>query len=176
MRSATAMKKALEPYIRLAPFFGIGLAVVAIVLVCILLAQRGAQMELNGSILKVRTLALDEKSAAAILDFRVSNPSNYSFVVRTADTTLVDQSGNVLEGAPISDVDARRLFEYYPILGQKYNDSLIIRTKIGPHQSLDRMLAVRFEVSEPQLQARKQLRVRIEDLDGPFVELVETRR
>jgi hypothetical protein len=170
------MKKALEPYIKLAPFFAIGLVVVALVLAWIMFAQRGAQMQLNGSILKVRTLALDDKSAAAILDFRVANLSDYKFVVRQADTTLVDQSGNTLEGAPISEMDARRLFEYFPILGQKYNDSLIVRTKIAPHQSMDRMLAVRFEVPEQQLQARKQLRIRIEDLDGPVVELVETRR
>ena len=170
------MKKALEPYIRLAPFFGIGLVVVGIALAWIVFSQRGAQLQLNGSILKVRTLALDDKSAAAILDFRVTNPSDYKFVVRLADTTLVDQSGNTLEGAPISEMDARRLFEYFPALGQKYNESLIVRTKIAAHQSMDRMLAVRFEVSEQQLQARKHLRIRIEDLDGTFVELVETLR
>lgn len=172
----TPLRKALEPYIRLAPFFGIGLVVVGLALAWILFASRGSQMKLNGSILKVRTLALDEKSAAAILDFRVTNPSDYKFVVRQADTTLVDQSGNTLEGAPISEMDARRLFEYFPVLGQKYNDSLIARATIAPHQSVDRMLAVRFEVPEQQLQARKQLRIRIEDLDGPFVELVETGR
>jgi hypothetical protein len=176
LRIPAATKKALEPYIRLAPFFGIGLAVVAAALAWIMLIQRGSQLELNGSILKVRTLPLDEKSAAAILDFRISNPSRYTFVVRKADTTLVDRNGNVLEGEPISDMDARRLFEYYPILGQKYNDSLIVRTKIAPRQTMDRMLAVRFEVPEQELQARKQLRIHVEDLDGPFVDLVETRR
>jgi hypothetical protein len=171
-----ALKKALEPYIRLAPFFGIGLAVVAIALAAILFCQRGSQLEMSGSILKVRTLRLDDRSAAAILDFRVTNPSNYTVVVCKADTTLVDQSGNTLEGAAISEIDARQLFEYFPALGQKYNDSLVVRTKIGPHQSLDRMLAARFEVSEKQLKARQRLSIHIEDLDGPSVDLVEQGR
>lgn len=171
-----ALKKALDPYIRLAPFFGIGLGVVGIALAVILFWERGTQLEMNGSILKVRTLRLDDQSAAAILDFRITNPSNYTVVVRTADTTLVDQSGNTLEGAPISEMDARQLFEYFPALGQKYNDSLVVRSKIGPHQSLDRMLAARFEISEQQLQARQRLRIHIEDVDGPSVDLIENAR
>lgn len=73
----------------------------------------------------------------------------------------------------ISEVDARRLFDYYPVLGQKFNDSLLIRTKIKPHETMDRMLAARFEVPEKDLQARRQLRIRIEELDGPVVDLVE---
>jgi hypothetical protein len=171
-----ALKKALEPYIRLAPFFGIGLGVVAILMAVILLWQRSAQLEMSGSILKVRTLALDDRSAAAILDFRVANPSNYTVVVRRADVALVDQSGNTLEGAAISEIDARGLFQYFPALGQKYNDSLVVRSKIGPHQTLDRMLAVRFEVSEKQLRARQRLRIHVEDLNGPSVDLVENPR
>jgi hypothetical protein len=171
-----ALKKALEPYIRLAPFFGIGLAVVAILMAVILFWQRDSRLEMSGSILKVRTLALDDQSAAVIVDFRVVNPSHYTVVVRTADATLVDQSGNTLEGAAISEMDARGLFQYFPSLGQKYNDSLVVRTKIGPHQSVDRMLAARFEVPEKQLQARRRLSVHIEDLAGPSVDLVEKPR
>ena len=171
-----ALKKVLEPYIRLAPFFGIGLGVVAILMAVIMFWQRGSQLEMGGSILKVRTLALDDQSAAAILDFRVVNPSKYTVVVRRADVALVDRSGNALEGAAISEMDARGLFQYFPALGQKYNDSLVVRTKIGPHQSLDCMLAARFEISEKELQARRRLSVHIEDLNGPSVDLVEQPR
>jgi hypothetical protein len=41
---------------------------------------------------------------------------------------------------------------------------------------MDRMLAVRFDVSEKDLQARKQLHIRIEEIDGPVAELVEQPR
>lgn len=170
------MRKALEPYIKLSPFLGIGLVIVAIVVAWIFYIQRGAHVELTGSILKVRTLPLDDKSSAAILDFRVLNPSDYLFIVRKAEVSMVDRSGQTLDGMPISDADARRLFEYYPVLGQKYNNSLTIRTKIAARQSLDRMLAVRFEVPEKELQSRRQLSIRIEELDGPVSHLVEGQR
>jgi len=167
------VKKALEPYIKLAPFIGIGIVVVVIAILAIFYIQRGAHVELQGSVQKVRTLALDENSSAALIDFRVLNPSDYPFVVREAAVTLVEPGGKTLEGMIIAEVDAQRLFDYYPVLGQKYNDSLVIRTKVNPHQTMDRMLAVRFDVPEKQLQARQGLRIRIEELDGPVSYIVE---
>jgi hypothetical protein len=167
------VKKALEPYMKLAPFVGIGLIVVAIAIVWIFYIQRGAHVELTGSILKVRTLALDEQSSAIILDFRVLNPSDYPFIVRKTSVYLTDPGGQTIEGEPISDVDANRLFQYFPMLGQKFNESLVDRTRISAHQSMDRMLAVRFDLPEALLKSRKGLRLRIEELDGPVSELSE---
>jgi hypothetical protein len=170
------LKKALEPYIKLAPFVVIGIVAVVVGILAIFYVQRGAHVELTGSVQKVRTLVLDENSSAALIDFRVLNPSDYPFIVRKADVMLVEKGGNTLDGMMIADVDTQRLFQYYPVLGQKYNESLVIRTKINPHQSLDRMLAVRFDVPEKQLQARQALRIRIEDVDGLVSEIVETQR
>lgn len=170
------MKKELEPYIKLAPFFAIGLVVVAIVVAWILYMQRGAIVTVKGAVLKVRTLPLDENSSLAVIDFRFVNPSDYLFIVRKVDVTAGDPNGQVLEGSVVSEVDARRLFEYYPVLGQKYNDSLIARTKIAAKQSMDRMIAVRFEVPEKILEQRKFLRIRIEELDGPVAVLEEGKK
>ncbi len=167
------MKKALEPYIKLAPFFGIGLVLVAIAVVWIFYIQRGAHVELQGGIQKVRTMALDDTSSVAVIDFRFVNTSDYLFIVRKVEAFVTGQDGQETEGEAVGDVDAKRLFQYYPILGQKFNDSLLIRTKIKPHESMDRMLAVRFEMPEKQLQERKQLRIRIEELDGPISNLIE---
>jgi hypothetical protein len=167
------MRKELEPYIKLAPFLGIGLVVVAIALAWILFMQRGAKIELAGSIQKVRTLALDENSAAAIIDFRLRNPSEFPFVVRNVGVTLVDAGGKTAEGSVISETDARRLFEYFPALGQKYNESLLIRTRIQAGRSIDRMIAVRFEVPEKLVAERKGLTVRVEDMSGPVTEVSE---
>jgi hypothetical protein len=169
-----ALRKALDPYIKLAPFVGIGLVVVAIVIAWVFYIQRGAHIGLSGSIQKTRTLALDTNSSAAIVDFRFQNPSDYQFLVRTVQVFVTLPDGRELEGQHISDVDVRRLFEYYPLqLGQKYNDSLVMRTKIGPRQAMDRMTSARFDVPEKQLQERKQLRVRIEEVDGAVSEILE---
>ncbi|SRR5581483_937981 len=153
--------------------FGIGVAVVIIAVVAVLFMQRGAHVELRGSVLKVRTAPMDEHSSVVVVDFRFVNPSDYPFIVRKVDILVKGPDGTEYEGSTISEVDAKRLFQYYPLLGQKFNDSLLMRDKVGPRRSEDRMIAARFEVPVATLDNRKQLRVRIEDVDGPVSELVQ---
>jgi len=153
--------------------FGIGLVVILIAVGAILYIQRGAHIELKGAVLKVRTLAMDENSSVAVVDFRFANPSNYPFVVRSVDISATGPNGQNYESMPVSEVDAKRLFQYYPILGQKFNDSLLPRDKIPPQHSEDRMIVARFEIPIAQLDARKNLKIRIEDVDGPVSELAE---
>ena len=82
--------------------FGIGLAIIALGVGGIFLMQRGDRIELPGKILKVRTAPLDEDSSIAVIDFRMTNPSDILFEVRTVtvNTTgeTVDWYGD--EGAP----------------------------------------------------------------------------
>ena len=151
---------------------GIGLVVIAIAIAAVFYMQRGAHVELQGGILKVRTQAMDENSSVAVVDFRFVNPSNYPFIVRSVDVTIVDKDGKTHQGQTVSEPDAVRLFQYYPVLGQKYNGSLLMRDKIAPRQSEDRMIAARLEVPVETLDARRQIKVRIEDVDGPVSELV----
>lgn len=153
----------------------IGIAVVAAMVAAVVYVQRGAHIELRGAILKVRTQAMDENSSVAVVDFRFVNPADYAFVVRRVDVLLEDAAGKTHEGSVISDADAQRLFQFYPLLGQKFNQSLLIRTKIAPHQSMDRMIGARFELPEPRLQARRKLTVRVEDVDGAVSDITEER-
>jgi hypothetical protein len=165
----------IEYYKKFAAPLGIGLAVVAIGLALMFYMQRGAHVELKGSVLKVRTASLDENSSVAVIDFRFVNPSNVPFVVRSVDVKMEGKDGNSVEGMPVSEVDAKRLFQYYPLLGQKYNDSLLMRDKVPAQQSEDRMIASRFDMPVEKLEARKAFHIRIEDVDGPVSELVEKR-
>ena len=152
-----------------------GLLVVAAGIGGVFYMQRGAHVELKGGVLKVRTQAMDEKSSVAVIDFRFVNPSNYPFMVKEVTVSIVDKDGKTLEGQPVSELDARRLFQYYPQLGQKYNDSLMMRDKIMGRQSMDRMIATRFEETEATIEGRKKLTVRIVDVDGPVAELQESK-
>src|SRR5437588_4821587 len=111
----------------------VGLVVVACAVGGVLYMQRGAHIELDGKILKVRTKAMDEASSVVVVDFRFTNPSNYNFVVREVGVSIEDRDGKILDGSQVSELDARRLFEYYPQLGQKYNDSLLMKNKLAPH-------------------------------------------
>jgi hypothetical protein len=151
----------------------VGLLVMSVVVVGILHWTRGAHLELKGAVLKVRVQEMDERSAVAIVDFRFVNPSDQMFQVRTVTVTLEDARGNLAEGRVASELDAQRLFQFYPALGQKFNDTLRPRDKIAARQSMDRMVAARFEMPASAIAARKNLRLRIEDVDGVVSELAE---
>jgi hypothetical protein len=163
----------IEYYKRFTGPFGIGVAIIAIAVAAVLWMQRGAHVELKGSVLKVRTAALDDTSSIAIIDFRFANPSDVPFVVRKVDVTMEGKDGNTYTSDPVSETDAKTVFQYNPMLGQKYNDSLLMRDKIPARQAEDRMIAARFAMPVEKLEARKAFRIRIEDVDGPVSELVE---
>ena len=159
----------------LATAFGVGLAVIALAVAGIFYVQRGAHLELNGKVLKVRTVPLDENSSLAAIDFRVSDPSDYPFQVRSVTVILEDSSGNGAEGQTASEMDTRRVFAGIPLLGQQYNDVLKERDRVGAHASADRMVMARFEVPESKLEGRRRFLLRIEEVDGLVSEIKETR-
>ena len=128
--------------------FGVGLVVILIAVAFVLFMQRGAHVELKGGILKVRTMGADENSSLAVVDFRFVNPSDYPFVVRSVDVTATI-AGQEVTSTPVSEVDAKKIFEYYPILGQKYNTSLLTRDKIPGRKSEDRMIVARLKYRSP---------------------------
>src|SRR5581483_12267553 len=150
-----------------------GVGLIAIVVAGVLYMQRGARVGLAGSFLKVRTAPLDDNSSVAVVDFRFRNPGDVRFVVRNVTVVLEDAAGNRYEGRTVSESDAKRLFEAIPLLGQKFNDTLVVRDVVAAHAAEDRMVAARFEAPEAKLEQRKRLLLRIEDVDGPITEISE---
>jgi hypothetical protein len=146
--------------------FGVGLVVIAIGVAAVLYVQRGAHIDVHGQILKVRTAPLDEHSSVAVIDFRVTNPADYPFEVRDVTVELQDYSGKTLDGMTVSGTDMGRLFAGVPLLGQNYNAPLVIHDRIAPHQTQDRMVATRLEVPDSELDRRKGLVIRIDEVDG----------
>jgi hypothetical protein len=128
---------------------------------------------LQGKILKVRTAPIDDNSSVAVIDFRVTNPANFEFNVSKVEVIAVDTAGMESEGSTVSEIDAERLFQAIPLLGQKYNPSLIIRTKVPPHATRDFMIAARFEIPDDRLEKRKQLTIRISEFDGGVSDIRE---
>jgi hypothetical protein len=143
-----------------------GIAIVAIAVAMIFHAQSGAHVELTGKILKVRTAPIDEQSSVAAVDFRVTDPANYPFMAKSVTLIVVDSKGNQIEGSTVSEPDAKRIFDAIPLLGPKYNASMIIGERVAPHQTVDRMTSARFEVPDATLESRKNLILRIEEVDG----------
>ena len=154
-------------------FLAIGLAVVAIAVGITWVGSKGSHLELTGQILKVRTHQMNPNATLMVVDFRISDPSDIGFVVRNVQVELTPASGDPVTGMAISKPDVENVFKYEKYLGSKYNDVLTIRDKIDPHQTVDRMVGVRFELSEEAIQARKSLKVRFEDMDGAAAEITE---
>ncbi|HWQ55795.1 MAG TPA: hypothetical protein VN442_19060 [Bryobacteraceae bacterium] len=156
--------------------FGAGLAAVVLMVLATFYIQRGAHIRLEGEIKKVRTAGMDEYSSVAVVDFRFANPADYPFVVRRVDVRIEDAQGNVYDGVPVSEVDAKRLFEFYKPLGQKFNDTLLMNDKIAPRTTQDRMIAARFAIPEQILQGRRSLTIQVEEVDGPMARISEQKK
>ena len=155
---------------RLLIFFGIALVVIVIAVAVILTANKGAHLELQGKIMKVRTGVLDAGNSIAVMDFRVANPSDLPFVVRNVEITLEKPNGEMLDGVTISKADLKQLFQYNRFLGDQYNDGLGMKDTIAPHSTVDRMVAAHFEVSNQDLEKAKAVHLSIQDVDGPLWE------
>ena len=153
--------------------FGIGLAIIALAVGGIFVMQRGDRIELPGKILKVRTAELDADSSIAVIDFRITNPSDVQFEVRTVTVEMEDNQGKSYLGQSVSEMDAKRLFEGLPVLGQKYNPTLLMRERLGSRGSADRMIAARFQAPLAMIDGRKRFIVRIEEVDGKSFEYSE---
>jgi hypothetical protein len=151
----------------------LALVLVGLVVGGILFSTRHNKVELSGSVLKIRTYAVSEDDTLVFADIRVTNPSTQQFVVRDVDVYLDPASGERIQGDTFTEADAKRMFEYYPVLGKKYNPNLMIRQKINPGESIDRMVSVRFPGTEESFQKRKGLRILITDVDGAKTEIVE---
>jgi hypothetical protein len=147
-------------------FLGIGLAVVLVAIGFTLIGTKGSHLELDGRILKVRVLELNPNASLVIVDFRAKNPSDLMFVVKNVTMTLTPAKGEPVDGTSFSKFDVENVFKYEKLLGDKYNDVLSIRDKIARHQSVDRMVGARFEMSEAAIDARKSMTLQIEDMDG----------
>jgi hypothetical protein len=154
----------------------IALALVGAVVGGILYSTRKNTVAVTAEILKVRSHQIDPSNTIAVLDFRVTNPSTQQFVVNEVEVLLDMKDGKSIAGDVFSEIDARRMLEYYKVLGPKHNQTLVRREKINSGQSIDRMIAVRFDATDAGVQDRKALRLVIHDVDGPKSEIVELRK
>ncbi len=156
-------------------FLILGLAIVTAALFFVFTATEGAHLRLDGKILKVRVAPLpgSDESSLLMVDFRVANPSDVRFVIGSAKVLLTPATGAAVEGTTISKPEVNTLFQYQKLLGPKYNDVLSLQDRVDPHASLDRMMGVKFDLSDAAIASRKNLVVRLEDVDGTVAEIAE---
>lgn len=159
---------------RILIFFGAAVVVLAIAVTLIVSSNKGAHLMLDGKILKVRTGPLGDGNSIAVMDFRVTNPSDLPFTVRNVEISLEPAHGEMIDGVTISKADTKQLFQYNRFLGDQYNPDLGLQDVIPPHSTVDRMVAAHFEVGEDDLQKAKAVHVSVQDMNGPLWETSHT--
>jgi hypothetical protein len=157
-------------------YLAAGLVVVGAIVLFILDTTKGAHLELRGWLLKVRSVAVDEKASIVVIDFRVKNIAEVPFLVRDARIEIQTPGGQNPDSFMLARADTEHVFAKMPLIGPKFNDVLAIKDRIKPGETIDRMVAMRIELPESEVEARKSLKLRIEDTDGAVCELVETRK
>ena len=153
----------------------IAVVVVGTALGLILYSTRDNAVGVTGDILKVRTHPSDPENTLIAIDFRLRNPSTQQFMVREVEVFLDPKSGDPLPGEVASEIDARRLFDYYKALGPKYNTTLVRRETIDSGKTIDRGVLVRVTAPEQAVGDRKAVRLVIHDVDGTKSEIAEKR-
>ncbi len=131
----------------------------------------GNHLEPTGRIGKVRTVKASDDLTYMVIDFNVKNDSDRDMVVRSIDVTT--DSGDGLTGSLVSASDADAAFRAYPLLGERFNDALKVNDKVPAHQTVDRMVGVRFDAPFDKVEARKSVTLRIEDVTGPVVQMIK---
>lgn len=151
--------------------FGVAVVVIALFIWRGFVETRGNHLDPVGKIGKVRAEKVDENEMIAIIDFNLRNDSDLEMVVRSVESQMTAADGSVVNGGIIAAADLANFFSHYPNIGEQYNPPLKARDTLAGHQATDRMVGVRFDVSEEAWTKRKGVVLRIEDKTGPVTEL-----
>lgn len=154
----------------------IALVVVAVAVSTVLLTTRKNRVELSGEVLKVRTHQIDAEHTVVLIDARVHNPSTQQFVVREVEVFVEEPDGKSTPTEMYSEIDIRRVVDYYKLLGTKDNPGLLRRDKINSGSTTDRTIAVSAPMTDDRFGKRKGLRIVVHDLDRKTTEIRETRK
>ena len=152
-----------------------GLAVLGLLLAGAFYLQWDAHMALDGRVMKVRTLNAVDEATIVLVDCRLVNRAGSTYVVGETKVELEDAKGKKIEGDAIAEMDADRLFEGYPALGERLNPNLKARDRLPAHATVDRQFSVHFPLRASQVAARKRLIMTVGELDGLQSQFVEVR-
>lgn len=124
----------------------------------------GPQPRLEGKITGVRLLEVEPEASILLVNFEVENITNLPFVAHERWLEIVDAEGDAHQGTTVNGVDMKPLFQYFAAeLGGMKDEPFIAMTTIDPGEVERGLLAARFEMSKAQLEARKEIILRIVD-------------
>lgn len=153
-----------------AKIFGAGLAATLLIAGFVIFLKRGDRLVPQGSILKERSIDLNETTGLLLLDIRVVNDSDVVMTIGKIGMTAQMPDGGQFTGHVLRKSDLIGTFTYFPLLGEKFNEALGYDDEIPPRSKVDRMIAASFDAPLSVLDTRKNVTVRIEDRTGTAAE------
>ncbi len=155
--------------------FLIGFGAAALVLIVLIwggfVQTKGNHLAPTGWVSNVRVQPLAEEETMMVVDFGLLNDADVQMVVARVDPWITTRSGQDIHGTLFAGADMEKTFAFYPALGPIVNPPLPPRATIDGHKTVNRMVAIEFDVPARVVEARKSVTVHIEDITGPFVEL-----
>ena len=151
--------------------FAITFVVIAVVIWRIADATKGNHLAPITKVGKVRVQKVDDNESIVVLDFSVNNDSDRKLVVRTVESHLDSPDGSTVDGSVISAHDLDIVLKNYPELGGQYNPAFKAWDEVKPHERIDRMIGVRYDVPDEKIARRKDIDLRLEDISGIVVDL-----
>jgi len=134
-------------------------------------ATKGNHLDPITKVGKVRIQKVDENESIVVLDFSLNNDSDRKLVVRTVEASLDSPDGSTTDGNVVAAADLLNIFRNYSELGEQYNPPFKAWDEVKPHERIDRMIGVRFDMPDDKLAKRKDIDLRLEDLSGIVVDL-----
>jgi hypothetical protein len=153
--------------------FGAAVIVIGVAIWLGFAKTAGNHLVPTGSIGKVRTVKADDMLTYMVVDFQLKNDSDVDMTVRSIQSEVDTADGQGITGGSVASRDVKAAFDSYPALGEQYNAVLKERDTIPAHQSVDRMVGLRFDAPVEKVDGRKRLVLRIEDITGPVVEMTK---
>jgi hypothetical protein len=155
-----------------AKIFGAGLLATLFIAGFVVFMKRGDRLEPAGSVLKERSIDLNENTALLVMDIRLANDSDVVMTVNKISMAAQMPDGGQFTGHVLRKSDLMGTFSYFPLLGEKYNEALGFDDEIPARSKVDRMIAASFDAPLSTLDGRKKVTIRIEDRTGAAAEFI----
>jgi hypothetical protein len=146
------------------------LAVAMVVSAALWFSQSATPMG-EGRISRIRLHSVDKENTLVVVDYRMVNSSLSPIVFREARLTAVLADSTRSTASVVAEALTDRYFASVPELGAKANKSLVWRDRIEPGTVRESMVMAAFPLPLDQLEARKELKLEIVDIDGPVTAL-----
>jgi hypothetical protein len=153
--------------------FGAAVVVIAALIWLGFARTEGNHLVPTGSIGKVRTAQSSDETTFMVIDFKIKNDSDVAMVVHSIEASIDLPDGSTAPGSAAASGDLPMAFRNYTLLGEQYNPVLKDRDTIPAHQEVDRMVGVSFDLPFDRVEKRKDVKLRIEDVTGPAVEMTK---